>query len=447
MTEAQAVAGPHRPVVGVAGPADLVEEIIELGAGMAGRPVDCRLVGVAFADEHDVAREFARVRGEIDACLFTGPLPYDVARRSGVVSVPATYIPLSGSALYGTLLRAALTRRFDLGRVSVDSVPAAEIGQAYQDIHVRTDGVQVMAYRAGSSPAEFVAFHERLWRTGATTLALTGVPAVAQRLAAVSVPAMVVRPTRAVIRDELRHAALLGLGSRLEESQIAIGIVALPAGAAGGGQHEHRVAVQRTLSDEARRMGATVLPRDERSYYLVATLGSLVAATDDFRVPPFVDRVRDEFGVDVELGIGLGLTARDAEANARVALGRGRGSTGGQGYVVGHDGNVLLLPEHPRARQEAHEEARCKALGTLGRLADALRAAEFSPVERPVVDASTVAELLDITPRAARRVLHALAEMGLAWQLPPLRTAGPGRPRQLYRLVVEKLDAPTPVAH
>ncbi len=53
----------------------------------------------------------------------------------------------------------------------------------------------------------------------------------------------------------------------------------------------------------------------------------------------------------------------------------------------------------------------------------------------------TVAELLDMTPRAARRVLLTLIDQGLAWQLPPVRWTGPGRPRQTYRLLVEQLHA------
>jgi predicted ArsR family transcriptional regulator len=69
-----------------------------------------------------------------------------------------------------------------------------------------------------------------------------------------------------------------------------------------------------------------------------------------------------------------------------------------------------------------------------------MRSAGDLPTSGPVVvDAAAVASLLDITPRAGRRLLHTLAELGLAWQMPPTRTTGPGRPRQSYRLMLEKL--------
>ncbi|MDD6790952.1 MAG: transcriptional regulator, partial [Thermobifida fusca] len=57
-----------------------------------------------------------------------------------------------------------------------------------------------------------------------------------------------------------------------------------------------------------------------------------------------------------------------------------------------------------------------------------------------VVDAENAGRMLGVTSRTARRLLRTLVEEGLAWPLPPNRTLQPGRPRQLYRLIVEKLD-------
>ncbi|GAA5151992.1 hypothetical protein [Amycolatopsis dongchuanensis] len=441
MTQSREAPIPHQPVIGVAGPSDLVAQIIELGAGLAGDQADWRLVGIAYHDEGEVAKELARVQSGLDACLFAGPLPYDLAHAAGGLAVPATYIPLSGSALYGALLRAVLEQHADIRRVSIDSVPRNEIHEAYADLHIPVTDVRVVEYRDPESPAEFFEFHRDAYRRGATELALTSVRSVAQRLADAEVPVLLMRPTTATIRSALRTTALLGIGSRLEDSQIAIGIVELPSGPTGEyGRDQLRLAVHHILLDEARRMDATVLSRDERSYYIVATFGSLTAATDDLSAPPFVERIRQEVDLDVELGIGLGLTARAAEANARTALARASTAAGESSYVVGADGTVLTAPIRQSARQLSHDDAHSKARTTLDRLARALGSGAEVPTDRLVVDASAVAELLDITPRAARRVLHTLTETGLAWQMPPLRSAGPGRPRQLYRLLPEKLS-------
>jgi predicted ArsR family transcriptional regulator len=77
-----------------------------------------------------------------------------------------------------------------------------------------------------------------------------------------------------------------------------------------------------------------------------------------------------------------------------------------------------------------------RSLDTLSRLADKLAETDANFV----VDAETAGQLLAVTPRTARRLLHILVEEGLAWPLPPNRTPQPGRPRQFYRLVVEQLE-------
>jgi predicted ArsR family transcriptional regulator len=82
------------------------------------------------------------------------------------------------------------------------------------------------------------------------------------------------------------------------------------------------------------------------------------------------------------------------------------------------------------------QQARPKGIETLSRLADKLAGADAALV----VDAEMAGSLLGVTPRTARRLLRTLVDEGLAWPLPPSRTPQPGRPRQFYRLIVEKLD-------
>ncbi|HEY9410856.1 MAG TPA: hypothetical protein VIP77_14845, partial [Jiangellaceae bacterium] len=56
-----------------------------------------------------------------------------------------------------------------------------------------------------------------------------------------------------------------------------------------------------------------------------------------------------------------------------------------------------------------------------------------------VVDAEKVAELLGVTLRTARRMLHSLVDEGLAWPMPPARSSKVGRPPRPYQLLIEKL--------
>lgn len=430
--------------IGVVGPRDLVERVMLMGRGS--RPVggEWRLVGAAYREPHETVDRLAQLGDDVDACLFTGPVPYDLARESGALAVPATFVPLSGSSLYAALLRGVATGVCDPARVSVDVLSRTDVEEAYAEIGVDAGGVRLREYQPAESPAEIASFHEELCRDGAVTAALTCVPAVAELLAETSVPLLRVQPTTAAIREALRVAALIGAGSRLEEAQIAIGIVDVPTmrQAPGTGRspywrEELRLSLHRVLLHEARRMGATVRPLDEHSYVVTATFGSVAAATDGFRVPLFVDRVRTELGIAVEVGIGLGATAHDAEANAGDALARAQASGEERGLVVGPSGQVLALSARHHASRSRRGTARTRGFEILSRLVTALGSrASGGPI---VVDAETAAKVLDVTPRTARRMLRTLVDEGLAWPLPPNRAPQPGRPRQLYRLIVEKL--------
>jgi hypothetical protein len=266
---------------------------------------------------------------------------------------------------------------------------------------------------------------------------------VAQRLTAMEIPVLVVRPTRSAIAAALRTATLLGTQRRLEDAQLAVAVIEVPTlretarrSSPRQPREELRLVVHRLLLQEAQRIKATLSPAGEDSFLVTATRGSLSGATDGFRVPPFAERARTELGIVLEVGVGLGLTAQDAEAHARAVLARAHADPAARGFALDREGHALVPgPREPVVVRASNP----RGLATLSRLTDQLPE-DAGP---HVVDAETAGRLLGVTSRTARRLLRGLAEEGLAWPLPPNRIPQPGRPRQLYRLVTEKLSTGT----
>jgi hypothetical protein len=433
--------------IGIVGPHDLVERIMLSGtsaaakAGAVSAATEAgpprRLVAAAYRDEQEAADQVVRLGATIDVCLFASRVPYDYARAAGVLACPATFVPLSGSALYAALLKASRDTGMDPVRASVDVVSRADIEEAYtelgwpsQAVHVREDT---------GSPAVVTSFHERLWRRNQTSVAFTCLQSVAVRLSAAGVPAVTLRPTGSDIRVALRTAALIGGYRRLEDAQLALALVEVPAlrdgsrrGSPRQSREELRLTVHRFLVQEAQRIHAAVSPASDHGFLIVATRGSLARVTDGFRLPPFADRARSELGVTIEVGIGMGRTAVEAEAHARASLGRTQAGGGLRALAPGREGPAPV----PAPRLPEGGARRSRSLETLSRLAQKLDATDANLV----VDAETAGQLLAVTPRTARRMLHILVEEGLAWPLPPNRAPQPGRPRQFYRLVVEQLE-------
>ncbi|WP_068920631.1 GTP cyclohydrolase IIa [Planobispora rosea] len=422
--------------IGVVGPHDLVERVMLMGHAAA--PLPCRLVAAAYRDEQEAPDKVTRLGAGVDACLFASPVPYDLARRSGVLTMPATYVQLGGAALIAALARAALDERIDPRRISVDVLGRADVEEAYADLGLPVENVH--SRDEPGATGTITAFHERLARQGATSGALTCLPTVADRLRAADVPVVRIRPTSAAVRTALHTAALLGAHHRLEESQLTVVLVEVPTlrepvrrAAPRHWRDELRLSLHRLLVQEANRINATVTPIDDHSYLVIATRGSVAAVTEGFRVLPFAARVREELGLAVEVGVGMGRTTHDAEAHARAALARAQAGKQAQGFAVDREGRALVPA--PRTPPHGSGTVRPKGVEVLARLAAKLESGDT------VVDAESAGKMLGVTSRTARRLLRTLVDEGLAWPLPPNRTPQPGRPRQLYRLIVEKLSS------
>jgi hypothetical protein len=434
--------GPHEEItIGVVGAEEVVHRIMAV-ARESGSP-SWRLVTAVYVNEADAHAQALKIAPRVDVCLFAGPFPYDVATSHGDFPTPATYVPVGGSSLYGTLLRGTLEERFDPLRISVDSVSPHDVEVEYEEIGLDPSGVHVQQYLHPESAKGFLDFHRDLFLQGETTGAVTTVPTVAAALARMKIPHLKMTPSRVVLRHALHTAALMGSGAKLEESRIVTMVVQLPSGVA---QHaspsnywyqELKLSLNRELLRDARPMDAAVLPRDERSYLIVTTMGSLNPATDDLTVAPFLGRISAELGVQLEVGIGLGRSTREAELNARSAVDRAAAAGGHTAFLVAPGDTVLQLPADRQTAAKPIPAAKdTKAVDVLTRLAAKLD--EEDDTER-VVDAEKVADLLGVTLRTARRTLQSLVDQGLAWPMPPARSSKVGRPPRPYQLLVEKI--------
>ncbi|MGZ0149089.1 hypothetical protein ACXJJ3_18610 [Kribbella sp. WER1] len=424
--------------VGVVGADQIVPRIINLARELDNPAL--RLVTAVYDDEHAAHEQAARIASRVDVFLFAGPLPYDVAVAGGL-PVPATYVPSGGPALFSALLRGVLEKVFDPARISVDTMARRDLKHVYEEIGLSASGVRLKEYAGPESAEEFLDFHRTLHERGRTTGAVTTVPTVDVALRKAGVPTLRMTPSSMTIRQALTTAILMGGGAKLEESRIVTMIVRVPAAslpahasASAYWYQELRLSLHRELLRDARPMDAAVVPRDEHSFLIVTTMGSLRLATDNLSMAPFLDRISEELGIRLEVGIGLGTSTREAEVNAQSAVDKAAG--GGTAFVVGPHGFVLQVPGERTRAAERPVPGDSRALQILATLAEQLEKA--NDTER-VVDAEKVAELLGVTLRTARRTLTTLVDEGLAWPMPPPRSNRLGRPPRPFQLLVEKL--------
>lgn len=430
--------------IGVIGGEDMVQRAVQV-ARTSGSP-SWRLVVAVNAEESDAYAHAVKIAPRVDVCVFAGPLPYDIAVSRGDLPVPATFVPVGGASLYSALLRAQLENHFDLEHITIDSASVDDVRSAYREVGLNPADVHVEPYVGTESAQSFMEFHRQHFENGHTSGAMTTVPTVAGLLSEAGIPSMFMRATPTTLLHSLHTAALIGSGARLEESRIATVVVRIPrsvvpehTGLSNYWWSELKLSLHRELLREARAMDAAVLSRDDRSFLVLTTMGSLATVTDDLTIAPFLGQASADLDIPLEVGVGLGRSTREAEFNAEVAVDKSAAAESPIAFLVGPRETVLQLPgDHSRGQslQLASLNRDPKAIDTLRRLAAAVDSGEDAGT---TVDAAMVADVLGTTLRTARRTLKLLVDQGLAWQLPPLRQSKAGRPARLYQLLVEKL--------
>jgi hypothetical protein len=331
----------HEVTVGLVGPHALLERIV-LAAGLPGEsggrddgnprtPADdsddgslpYRLLPAAYADELQAPDKVGRL-GTADAWLFASQVPLEYARRAGVLRCPATYIHLADGPLMAALVR-AIQAGYDPARASFDTFSRLEAMHALADLGVPARRLHVREEIA--TPAAMASYHSRLWHLGQTSAAITCLDEVARRLEASQVPAIAVQPSDHAIASALQTAILLAERHALTAAQLAVALVEVPELRDRRGRRvprqareELRLAVHGFLVHEAQQMDATVSLVSEHGFLVIATGGSLAAATGGGGELQFKAAAARTLGVTLDIGIGTGRTEREAEEAARKRL-------------------------------------------------------------------------------------------------------------------------------
>ncbi|WP_144276850.1 helix-turn-helix domain-containing protein [Parenemella sanctibonifatiensis] len=369
--------------------------------------------------EPDLVRSF-------DGLLLSGPIIAANYATTVVAQMASASVPADERALHRALL-AATAQGLDPGRVSIDSVPAELVEQAYREVGLDPSRLEVIA---GNSPMEFVQGHTKVHDVGLSQGAVTSTPLAKELLESREIPVVLMRPSRATLRQSLQEVILRASDQRLGETQqVVLGPRLLRPYLRGPG-HDDDVntqrlihAAERSLQGDARAVHGVVVPVDGDLPMIVTTMRPLLDLTAGLTTrPDLVRRLTDELDADLVLGIGLATTASAALNAAALAQDDAERRGAGTTMVRGPRGVMIELG---KAAVPASNEVRLHA--ELWQLIDG----------DGVVDAADVAQHTGVTVRTARRQLQSLVDAGLAWQLPTKPGSRAGRPPQRFQLLPE----------
>jgi len=398
--------------IGVVGPSDLVTSSSRIVGALRGVEV----VPLKYRRETDTPKVMAAAPPSVDAWLFTGVVPYQLAAAHDLLDRPAAHVEYTGATLMRALVQLLRDGR-DVTSMSIDVLDEAQVRETFDEVGLPTRGIRVLPYHPGLSSDDVVAFH----RKAGATVAITCLRSAYEKLRTEQTT-LRLAPSVYSVRAAVNSLLLVHDALRSDDAQIALGLVEIAA------------AGESALRREAGSLGGSVIRYDDKRYLLVTTRGPLEQVTAAFTELAMLTRLKEQFG-PVRIGFGIGGSGTETEALARRALGRARMAGRSAAAVsLRNDIDLILVGgAAPRAQQRSKLQLLAQRAGlskaTLERLQELVHAAPGDGVTT-----RTVADYLGIQPRTARRVLNRLERAGLADATGTQLGNGSGRPLVVYRV-------------
>lgn len=399
---------------GVIGPTDLVPrvaEVVETMPGLVALPL-------AYSEEQETPKLMADHADDVDAWLFTGVVPHEIAKGTRPIVLPAEHVSYSGVTLLGTLFR-LLSEGRDLSKVSIDTLAPGEVGETLAVAGLPVHTARTMEYEPSVRSRDFVEFHRQAREKYGATVAITCLRSAYDVLKE-EMPVVRLAPSHRDIREAVDALQLQTQSQQHFDAQVALGFVELDA-------------PDSELERDLGELGGAVVRIDNDRYMLVTTRGPLERATDNLRAAPFLERLAARHE-SVHVGLGIGRSAGDAAANASRALSRAR--------LQGEVAAVLAAP-HDNDRVLAREQRSTETRTDLSRLAARLGMSRrtlqslrhyLEQQDEPLVTAAELAAAFEVQERSARRLLKRLERAGAAVPVGTIAEGQMGRPPVIYRV-------------
>lgn len=202
-------------VIGVVGPHDLVDDVAatceeQLGVSALRLDYDHESQAPAIVEAHAAA---------VEGWVFTGIVPYMLARDADVVTRPAAFVDYSGSTLLSALVRLQ-HEGHDVTHLSIDTLAAAEVISTFAEAGLPTADLRTLPYRPDMTSDKAVAFHRR----GPGHPVITCLSSVRDALHG-EMHVLRLAPSARSVRVALRQVLLTAEGQAQEDAQIAIGLI------------------------------------------------------------------------------------------------------------------------------------------------------------------------------------------------------------------------------
>lgn len=328
--------------VGVVGPRDSVEKILEMQGLFPSLILEARPYG-SEVEAPDIAQD---LEGEVDLLLFSGPIPFHLAKSQLGEPMPMFFISYAGTTLYRSFFM--LQKMPAVKKISIDTIEDKLIRETLEDLDFSLEKVNVLPSDLGFDKATIVSFHQELFSQKASDMALTCLRSAYMELEASGIPAIRITMTKSAIIASLEKLMFFGQSIRNKDNHIVVGIASVDqfeeVAAQMGSEHQVqriKLELQKVILRFVEEIDGYLISGGGDEHIFITTRLLLNNVSKSLTEISLIERIKDKLPVTVGLGIGIGETANQAGSHARLALFKAKEQGGNCGFVVSEDKRLI----------------------------------------------------------------------------------------------------------
>lgn len=373
---------------------------------------ELELIPIVYWEEDEIPDRIAPYLSRAQMWLFSGQVPYSIARQQLQVDRPMFYTRHSGEGLYKALLYWVHERGLKVSDISFDTLSPDVVAAFLADVGISST-VHLKHYNGVIRSEELVNYHKSLWEEGVTRASITCLRSAHLQLEKLGLPTMHLTPTHSEVRQVLENIIQTHELLQSRDAQVVVQLI---------GMNPDQIATLATDCDAtvqryARYVHGSTQKVSASQWMVYATRGAIEEITHNFSRRPTLPFLAD-IEAQITVGIGIGTTVLAAEERAHFAL--NEASTLGLGqWVCVLENNQVISPlssgeetlSYPLSHGDYEDLSHAISLSalTLTKLASVLDKRGSTRLT-----AHELAKHLHILPRSARRILLTLEAHGLA---------------------------------
>lgn len=429
--------------VGVVGPIKSVERILEVAKEF---PENLSFVPFIY---HTATETIDIIKENYDGFeyfLFSGPIPYEIAKQTKQNTNKFFYIHLLETGFYKALLQLMVSTKKEIRCVSIDIIDTSNvIDISLNQLSVPLNDMMVKTFDAHINYNELYEYHLRLYKENKVDAVLTCYPEVMELLKKDNIPAEWISTTKLATKQVIQSIEQRSQISYFKRTQIGVCMIDVDTKMYEEQSEQLSYDIQfatlkmnEGLLALSRDMNGSFFEMGDGKYMIFSSRGEILDNLSFLNET--ITRLKKSWKREIFAGIGFGDSALKAELNARKAIYKTEVENK-EIVMIDNSGDMMNGPmENIHTSSTISDDTRLFntlkdkniSIQSFERVRDIVHIKKWSQFT-----SNDIALELNMSNRNAQRLLQSFKEAEIIEPVGEEKISKKGRPRLLYKMKKE----------